>query len=244
MPSEAELRFRCGEIAEETFPDAVRIYRDLLRTANQVLIRLQGQQTRGYADHAAVTMLHHSHDAALCGLNLLCEGYPRLALQTARILREGHIAFRWAFINREAAATCFSEYRQRVAWPRGTWPSVGEMTLSTRGMTESPSYQQFHDLYRKTHNELFSHAISDFAIESSLGEFSGGGWTPRIGPVFERDLAEMAFSHFMPLVTWHLADCADFVNDLLGSRALDAAIEQVTSASLEWTASCTDHTRW
>lgn len=237
MPDESTVRLDCGVETERCFGEAVAVYRDLVNLGVRIIRRTGTRDTRGLADEVAVTMLLQSQNAAMACFTLLCEGYPRMALHLARLIREGHVAFRWALHNPDAAAEHFTEFRAGTAWPNGTWPKVGDMAQQlSPDLRESAWYQEFQRAYRDTHNEIFSHAISDWALRGTMHNVTATGWTTALGPTFDETLVAEGFGHTIPLLAWHVVDCADFVDPFVGMGGLADELHAALDRAIAWIA--------
>lgn len=237
MVDESTARLDCGVETERRFPEAVSVYRRLLNAGSLLILRTGLRDTRGSADEVSVTILLQSQNAAMALFNLLCEGYPRMALHLARFLREGHIALRWSRHHPEAAAEHFRSLMSREAWPRGTWPRVGEMAQQLPPNPVGDEwYEVFHRAYRDTHNEIFSHAISDWALRATMRDVSADGWTTVLGPTFDDVLVAEGFTHVIPLLAFHVTDCADFVEQFVGTGELAEELHATLEQTITWIA--------
>jgi len=160
-----------------------------------------------------------------------------MALHFARIMWEGHIAFRWSSNNGEAVQRHFEDFREEKHWPRGSWPLIGDMAKHLPDQFDSEGYQQLHSNYRRTHNELFSHAGSDWALATVLGSHDESEWSPAVGPTFDAYVVQTASDHLVPLCMWLLVDIGEFVAAMLGSAQRKGEVDALLDAAQAWIAS-------
>ena len=82
----------------------------------------------------------------------------------------------------------------------------------------TPSMQKLHDEYRRTHNEVFSHAVSNWSLAAAFGDADPSEWRPAVGPTYSRELVIQAADHLVPLFGILLADASDFIDTMLSGR--------------------------
>ena len=139
-------------------------------------------------------ILSQSHQVALAALQQLVRGYARSTLLSLRFVSEGVVAAIWATEQADYANQCLEDFVERKAFPRGTWPNSEVMAKELPSRFDDDAIriiQSFHN----TENELYSHAVSDLSLVSTLGDDGVIYLVPRTN-----ELSNIAARHFVPVL--------------------------------------------
>lgn len=232
-------RFQTDATAEiaEVHGEDIALLRELVDQANRDLIVLDQQTFESSAIYFQILVLSQTINAAWKAIDLICQGYPRLALYFARLLREGHIATRWAWYHPDVASKLL---RNRADHLVGEWPSTGKMAQDViEGLKASGQSREVIDEYDTlllllgdTQDQLYSHAVSNFALHAAQIEV-GRSFSPAIGPVYEIEQTSRAIEFLMPHCRFLLVDASDLQKDVL-KRKRSPEATRLLADSHEW----------
>lgn len=234
-PTEAQRRLAVRAKTRRLHRDDIKLLNDLLIGAYHQMERVDDTSINNDGRRFQLMVLSQSLNAGFSAFLLLTDGYPRMALHFARFLREGNIAFRWSSAEDSHTAVLhhFENYRRGRHYPRGTWPSVGDMARSLpETFLESKHYQGFHAWERKIANELLSHAVSDWSLDMVAGRTDHDSWHPAVGPGYNEGALEQALDVLLPLYLWLLVDCAEYaaaITDLADHERVQPLIDRFSA---------------
>lgn len=228
------------KVAQETMAahrHGIELLRALSNQANGELADTNGRDLPDAAVQFRLAVLSNTINHAWKIGELIETGYPRVALSLARVLRESHIAILWSMEAVNKVRAEFEALRLSGSLERGSWPTAGEMAqqvsaaLQAAGHSQAAAWDKVVRQYGDTHNQLFAHAISDFALTTSL--LDNGKFSPVVGPVYVPGLVEITTDHFVPLFLFTLNDAAKVAAHILG-RDIPQETTNLLAKAGEW----------
>lgn len=207
--------------------DANRLLGAMLDESSSKLSSLSGEHLSD-SQKFRVFMLSQSWNAAVSAVLQLRRGFPRTALLVPRFISEGVVAAIWAENDPEAAEQCMQDYSEGKKWPVGTWPDRKVMAEALPRWYDDNALEAFR-LFRDTENILYSHALSDLAIDAVRAD------SPQLEVLLgmrTTKLSEIAARHLVPTLAALLYAIARLVDEVTGANTSAAA--QLHNQALEW----------
>jgi len=218
----------------------MNLLHDLSVHSNQEMTILSdGVRLTESSDHFRLLMISQSTNAAWNISRMIRFGYVRFALAMGRFLREGHVAVLWATAFPEIAGECWDKMAEGGMLAGDSWPRVGTMAqevsdqLDAEGTPKGRRWSPFIKAVRDTQDLLFTHAVSDWALQTSF-RYQPGVITPFVGPTYDRDLTKLAINQMVPLFSILLHDSANVSAAIRDTDVSNAARSLGTRADSWW----------
>lgn len=208
-------------------PEADGFLGAMLDTSSEMLSELSGQPL-SLAQQFRVFLLSQSWNAAAAGVQQLRSGYPRTSLMMSRFIFEGVAAASWAEADPIAAERCVRDYNEGKNWPVGTWPER-KVTFEALDNWYDDAAQRLFKMFRDTDNALYSHALSDLALDATRADKPE--LEALLGPRTTA-LSTRAARHLMPTVAALVYAIARLLNEVTQGDTSEAA--RLHNEALAW----------